>query len=83
MCCQKTERSSITFEVVGTMESVCCDLPAACDVTKTGYGFLKYRVVIADIDEFVTLLEADHLRPPPIKIPLNCSTLTLLRTLLF
>ena len=37
------------------MESVCCDLPAAYDETKTGYGFLKYRVVIADTDEFVTL----------------------------
>ncbi len=52
---KKAERSSITFEVVGTMETVCCDLPAASDVTKTGYGFLKYRVVIAEIDEFVTL----------------------------
>ncbi|MBV5328387.1 MAG: hypothetical protein JZU65_12270, partial [Chlorobium sp.] len=52
---KKAERSCITFEVVGTMENICCDLPAACDVTKTGYGFLKYRVVIAEIDEFVTL----------------------------
>ena len=52
---KKPERSSITFEVVGTMETVCCHLPAASDVTKTGYGFLKYRVVIAEIDEFVTL----------------------------
>jgi hypothetical protein len=52
---KKAERSSITFEVVGTMETVCCDLPAASDVTKTGYGFLKYRFVISDIDEFVTL----------------------------
>ena len=52
---KKAERSSITFEVVGTMESVCCDLPAASDVTKTGYGFLKFRTVIADIEEFVTL----------------------------
>jgi hypothetical protein len=35
---KKAERSSITFEVVGTMESFCCHLPAASDVTKTGYA---------------------------------------------